>query len=397
MVVAAHTAWVSGGTRPGAWVRPYQARFDAAIVVFFMISGFLLYRPFVRARLLDVPPPSLRRYGEGRVLRIVPAFWVALIVVAIWLGGNLWTPQRALINFGFLQLYGGSGQLGGAVIPQAWTLGTEVGFYAWLPAWVWLMRRLPARGFSARVRLEVVGVSAVVAGSLAYNAVLVYSHAVSNIPYAPTPALAAMPGYMDHIGLGMLLAVVSVWTEARQRDALPQPLGFLARFPSVCWLIAATAFWVGATRIGLTGSLSQLYTPTQYMARHLLNSVIAVAVVIPAVFGDPRHGLTRRILGNRALVYLGLVSYSFYLYHFAVIQQLLGWHLAGLHVLPLYARWFLATSIGALILGTLSYILVERPALSLKARGRARRGGRRIGEVLAEPGAVPAGPPPPAR
>jgi peptidoglycan/LPS O-acetylase OafA/YrhL len=386
MVLATHVAFVLPADAPA---RPYQARLEAAFAVFFVISGFLLYRPFVKARLLGETPLSARAYGWRRFLRIVPAFWVAVTVIAVWIGvEHAFSPSNLLANYGFLQVYRGSSHAN--VIPQAWTLGVEVAFYALLPLWAVLMRRTPGRSFAVRLRWELVVVGVVIAGSLAWNAVLVFGGSVDRIPFEPTPILAALPGYMDHIGLGMLLAVVSVWLAHRDRG-LPQPLAFLARFPSVCFAIALVAIWIGATQIGLTGAPGELYSPGQYIERHLLNSVIAVALVLPAVFGDSRAGLTRRILGSPVLIYLGLISYGFYLFHLAVIDQLLAWRFYDLTFS--FWLWFLVAGAGAAILGSLSYYLVERPALSLKRLVPPRPRPERD-EALAEPApATPVGAP----
>jgi peptidoglycan/LPS O-acetylase OafA/YrhL len=378
MVLAVHVSWLSGASDLGTWSAPWFARLESAFAMFFAISGFLLYRPFVRARLLGEPPLSARAYGWRRFLRIVPAFWVALTVIAIWLGSDLWNPYELVRNYGFLQLYYGAGF--NDVIPQAWTLSVELSFYLLLPLWVALMRRTPGRDFEGRMRSELIAVGGVVVASLVYTAVLVYSHAVDPIPYAPKRLLASLPGYMDHIGLGMLLAVVSVWVLDRDGE-LPRPLRTLARYPSVAWGIAIAAFASGALWFGLRAA----YTPTEYVGRHLINDVIAVAVLIPAVFGDPRRGLTRRVLATRPIVYIGLISYGFYLFHWAVIQQLFRWKLNGkIGFLTSYAAWFGAALAGALVLGSLSYYVVERPALSLKRlvppRPRARRD-----EAIAEP------------
>jgi peptidoglycan/LPS O-acetylase OafA/YrhL len=359
MIVATHVGWFSGVVTDGSVLRPYLTRLEAGIAVFFVISGFLLYRPFVKARLLDAPPVPTRAYAWRRFLRIVPAFWVAVTVVALWIGiDELWHPRELVINYGFLQLYRGASVAN--VIPQAWTLCVEVTFYAALPLWAWLMRRLPARDLAGRLRWELGLVGALVAGSLAYNALLVYSGATGRITLAPGPVLSALPGFLDHLGLGMLLAVASVWIEQARDGRLPQPLAFLARYPSVCWAIAAVALWFGATQIGLSGNGDETYTPAQFMGRHLLNSLIAVALILPAVFGKERRGFPRRVLGHPALMYVGLVSYGFYLFHFAVIMQLRRWGLDS----P--ALWYPAAVAGALLLGSLSYYLVERPALSLK-------------------------------
>ena len=360
MVLAVHTVWFSGAGLPERWYDSYGLRLEAAFAIFFVISGFLLYRPFVKARLLDRPSVDSRAYGWRRFLRIVPAFWVALIVISVWIGPSFSSFGEVVRNFGFLQLYWGAGV--NDVIPQAWTLCVEVIFYATLPLWAWLMRRIPGRDLAARARSDLIGVSCLIAASLVYSGVLVYSHAVDPITFAPVGVLAAMPGYMDHIGLGMLLAVLSVWAEERQGGGLPGPVAFLARHPAAAWVIAAAAMFAGALIIG---DESQ-YAPTEYLVRHLLNSVVAVAVVIPAVFGDAREGAVRRILGSPVIVYVGLISYGFYLYHWAVLRQLFNWQLDGTLALGSFLEWFGLALAGSLVLGSLSYYLVERPALTLK-------------------------------
>ena len=55
------------------------------MTVFFVLSGFLLYRPFLAADLDGLRPVALRDYARRGVLRIVPAYWLALTVIALWL------------------------------------------------------------------------------------------------------------------------------------------------------------------------------------------------------------------------------------------------------------------------------------------------------------------------
>ena len=59
---------------------------DAGVPIFFVISGFLLYRPFVAAHLDGRPPIGYLRFMRRRIVRIVPVFWVALIVIALVFG-----------------------------------------------------------------------------------------------------------------------------------------------------------------------------------------------------------------------------------------------------------------------------------------------------------------------
>ena len=79
-VVAAHASFFMalGGSDSLS-----HLRFDFSVRVFFMISAFLLYRPWVRARLAEWEPPSAVAFGWRRFLRVIPPYWLALTVIAI--------------------------------------------------------------------------------------------------------------------------------------------------------------------------------------------------------------------------------------------------------------------------------------------------------------------------
>jgi peptidoglycan/LPS O-acetylase OafA/YrhL len=90
----------------GSWIGDYTARLDIGVTVFFLISGFLLYRPFVLARFHEAQPVRGRDFARRRLLRIVPAYWLALTVLAIYPGlVGIWTHDW-WIYYGFLQIYG---------------------------------------------------------------------------------------------------------------------------------------------------------------------------------------------------------------------------------------------------------------------------------------------------
>src|SRR3954462_4372935 len=96
-------------------------RFDMGVTIFFVISGFLIYRPWVRARLRGEPSPLVRVYAWRRFLRIVPGYWVALTVVTLAIGlTGLFTWSGAAVYYGFLQVYFPSRVAGG--LTQAWSL-----------------------------------------------------------------------------------------------------------------------------------------------------------------------------------------------------------------------------------------------------------------------------------
>jgi peptidoglycan/LPS O-acetylase OafA/YrhL len=111
-----------------------------------------------------------------------------------------------------------------------------------------------------------------------------------------------------------------------------------------------------------------------------------VGVVLAALMAQPGRGFTGRLLGSRALAYLGLVSYGIYLYHYAVLRQFSDWFAADLpHSIPGRVAIYLPITIaGAVLLASISYYVVERPALSLK-RLIPLRTPAAAGEAIAEP------------
>ncbi len=86
LVLAYHVLDTVLPTAGDAAIRPYAAHMSVGVSIFFVISGFLLYRPFVAARVHGRRWIPLRVYAWRRFLRIVPGYWVALTVIALWLG-----------------------------------------------------------------------------------------------------------------------------------------------------------------------------------------------------------------------------------------------------------------------------------------------------------------------
>src|SRR5215218_2704244 len=67
--------------------------------IFFVLSGYLIGRPFVRAAIYRRPLPSISRYAMKRALRILPTYWVVLalvLVFAVWLTGKAEASARTI-------------------------------------------------------------------------------------------------------------------------------------------------------------------------------------------------------------------------------------------------------------------------------------------------------------
>ena len=385
-----HSVGIYGGAL-GESGRALVARMEVGVVIFLVVSGFLLYRPFVVDHLTGQTSPPLRAYAWRRVLRVVPPYWVALALATLLVPyHDVFTSSGVPTYFGFAQIYSRA-TIGGGDAP-AWTLGLEVTFYAFLPLWAMAVRALPARDRRGRLRLQVAAVAALWLFSMVYKAVLFKTGLVAVIPGSPLPALVTLPGYLDEFALGMGLAVMSAWltTGGAPTPRLRGLLDLIGRRPGVSWAFAAAAFALVSLGIGLTGDPAQDYTPAQYLARNVLYGAIAVGVIVPAVCGQDRGGVVRRVLGNRWLLWLGLVSYGIYIWHSPVLTRLLYWHYGqGGSTLWRYAEWAVVPFLASVALAAASYYLVERPALSLKRLVPIP--SRDAGEALAEP--APLSPP----
>jgi peptidoglycan/LPS O-acetylase OafA/YrhL len=326
------------GSAPDAWTHDWVARLDVGVPVFFLLSGFLLYRPFARARAAG-EEPRLRAYAWRRALRIFPGYWVALVVAVIALGISGALAPRYLL---LLQAYDKDTVAGG--LPQAWTLCVEVAFYAFLPVWAATVRRFAVNEFAA--------LAALFAVSIAYKLV-VLGAVVGDHVGAVDPWIIALPAYWDMFALGMALAVLSI------RRPVPG-------HPAAWWLAAAALFVLSAKGAGLAHPSAEGFTHAQVLTRHYLYAAIALCVLAAGLTGP-------RPLEVAPLQWLGRISYGIYLYHLTVLGLLGKWHLANLedHVHP-YLLWTAFGITGALLCATASWLLVERPALALKPLAGAR-------------------------
>jgi peptidoglycan/LPS O-acetylase OafA/YrhL len=353
-VLAAHAAFFAGFASNGSSLLPYLARLDVGVPIFFLISAFLLYRPFVVARLQGEEPPLVRAYAWRRFLRIAPAYWLALCVIGLWLGmPGVFTPAHAPLYFGFAHIYTNA-TLTVNAMPQAYSLCVEVAFYVFLPVYAALMRRIKGDG----VRAELAGAALLFAVSLAYKLWLFARGPVTSS--ALLSWRVALPEYLDYFAIGIALSALSV------ADAPGRVIGFVARRPWVAWLAGLALFVLVSKGIGLTGSVFDHVTEARYLARHYVYAAIALALFLPAVFGDPEQGVIRRVLGWRPIRWIGLVSYGAFLYHVAVLEQLQKWRFGSFAKDVSPYVWFPVALAGSLAIAAVSWYCFERPILSFK-------------------------------
>jgi peptidoglycan/LPS O-acetylase OafA/YrhL len=375
-VLLLHVGVISGFAGRHAGIGRYVFRLDVGVAVFFLISGFLLYRPFAAAHLADGEAgPRPRDYFRGRFLRIFPAYWVALTAVVLFQNG----PKHQIHNlgdfisyYGLLQQYTVRHQFGG--IQQAWTLCVEVSFYVFLPLWALAIRRI-ARRAGDRLAVELGGLVVLYGVGLVWRAAFAHydpSHTVLG--------LHVLPAFFDEFALGMGLAVVSAWFVQQGRTWRPFELA--GRYPWVCWALAAVCFWAASTQLDIPANYGIL-SARQWVTWTISYGLTAFFILLPGIFGPQDRGVIRGFLRNPVVRYVGLVSYGVYLWHEFFIDKYFDWtgnpkfQLTGATLVG-----FLVFVAGmSLLAATISYYVVERPALRLRRGGlRGYRQAAAVGE-----------------
>ena len=358
-IMVTHASLLSGANT-AAFYGGVTARLDLGVTVFFVISGFLLYRPFMAARLGTRPRLRILGYARRRVLRIVPPYWVALTCLAIFPGlVGLYESDEWWRYYTFLQIYTGAMSLGGIV--QSWSLAVEASFYAALPIFVVVMGRL-GRKWSAerKVRVDLAVLAAIVLGCWAFR-----TYTLSELQdkvYGGT-----LLGTVDGFAIGMSLAVISAAAEARVH-ILPRAQRFVVERPLACWGIAVALLLIVGYCLGLPRDFAHV-SPGMDTLKHVFYDSFALMLVLPAVFGDDAGGWPRRVLAWAPLAWLGLISYGIFLWHLRLLgwlvdQGAFDWIPGSAFVSLMVAGLGLTVTVAAI-----SYYVVERPLLELKDKG----------------------------
>lgn len=167
------------------------------LVVFFVMSGYLLYRPLLKGRHDAAPAPlATASYYWRRIVRIVPSYYLAIIgsIVLLWslsdVAGVRIPPTDELWRFAFfLQNYSRETLL--TLDAPTWTLAVQAAFYLVFPLFVFFGRRLGRRAWIVPVLLVLLGV--------------VFNWVAYTNEWGPIARLS-LPAMMPYLALGMLIA-----------------------------------------------------------------------------------------------------------------------------------------------------------------------------------------------
>jgi peptidoglycan/LPS O-acetylase OafA/YrhL len=334
-VVVTHVAFQTGHSS-GVDGR-LLGRFDLAVAVFFALSGFLLWRGHAAAERDLKPRPRTGHYLRSRVVRIMPAYVVAVVVILTLLpDSNHASPTVWLANLTLTQIYVPLTLTGG--LTQMWSLSVEVAFYLALPLLAFLARRL-----AVGARLPAIAALGALSWAWGWLPLAVLGGGPGANPVNWPPA------YFSWFAAGMVLA-----------ELVHSPVGWvhrLARRRVVMAAIAVTGYLVAASPLAGPAGLVPS-TPAEFSVKTAMGSVVAFALLAPLVLDRP--DTPHRLLGSTVMVTLGRWSYGLFIWHLAALDMVFP-------VLGIFAfnghmpAVLVLTLLFGIAIAAVSYALVEAP------------------------------------
>lgn len=296
--------------------------------VFFVISGFLITSIVMRDR--EAGTFRVRNFWERRARRILPALIVVVAASAL-AGWFLFLPgdfralgESVLAQTVFLQNAVFWQDSGYFAIPSeakpllhTWSLAVEEQFYLGLPLILLLLRRWQI---------------ATLRGLFIVAAVISFVLGIAGLRYFPSAAFFLLPTRAWELLAGILIALGPIGAGPKWVSEVGSTLGLAAVLVAGFWFDAATPFpgWAALLPVGGTAAL--------------------------IFFTRERSTWCARVLTFKPMVFIGLISYSLYLWHWPLLVFFKTWSLDEL-AFPEK----IGLTVLALGFATLSWRFVESP------------------------------------
>jgi len=357
-VAASHVAALTTlSSQPGwlaVWLTPTGL---TAVVIFFLMSGFLILGPLLRTHQEGRPRPSIARFVAQRALRVYPTYWFILVVAVVafevdrfdagdwpWMLSLTYVVRDGMFSRGLF---------------VAWTLAVEMVFYVVGPIVVAAMYLVagPSRSVAARRRVQGVVLCGI---PLLLLVVGVGSRLARNGGSFAAAVAAATPLVVTALVVGCACAY------GLNRGRPPAVIVDLATRPWLCVALALGLYWL-ITLVDLPLGLVGVAPAKEAVWYTVLSIALSLVLVLPAVVDRKGTTAYHRFLGSVPLRWMGELSYGVYLWHMPALgliaRRFTVQGETGAHIPALVGT--LALSI---VLAALSYVLVEQPVRRLSRR-----------------------------
>jgi peptidoglycan/LPS O-acetylase OafA/YrhL len=335
-------------------------------VALFVLSGFLLYRPWARWTLRLGSDPDLVVYSRRRLARIFPAYLVTLFIVTLVypaarpVGADGWFYSVTLT---WIYVRGQFPD----VFAHTWSLATEVSWYVALPVMAGISG-LIARRFAPRTALRVT--TGLIALSLPVTVGWQYwiysNHLAIYFTYS-----FWLPAFLACFAGGALIAL---YMEAYAAGITS--VRRLRRLTADRWAVPLLAVGIALLGTSVLGGADG-YVPHSFgedQLRFVTVTAIALCLLTAVAFG-PASAPIARVMSTPVLTTAGRWSYGIYLWHLPVIvilDERLTYPDGAFANLAMRLVWTLAITVP---LAAATYAWVEQPAIDWSRRPMTLRAG----------------------
>lgn len=350
---------------------------NSGVSVFFVLSGYLLAIPFWRSYLNGHPFPDMKHYGLRRAVRIIPGYYVAILVSTLLTvlfnipTENFWLRLSAAITFtsGFHYSTLFPNEVNGPL----WSISFEVFCYLLMPVFMYALYRFFGKNRTfTKGLLFWIGTLGII---LVLNQLVHIFFSTDSVKkgwdYGWTGgAKYWMPnynpiGFFAHFTLGIMAAGVAVklnqHPDKRKYTGIFSwiSLGSLASSFVLLWLVR------NVPEFGMSLQQQPFYFP-------LYPLLIAISLCAAS-----RSGLAAKLLDNPFFKFTAKISFSLYIWHFVIIGvSSVTWaqDFMGTENLSHWAGVSLVLFLVSYLVATLSYYFVEKPVLTWSTRERSSIG-----------------------
>lgn len=353
-VLTTHASFQTGSYNVHGLFGTLLARLDVGVAIFFVLSGFLLSRPYLARHINGQPRPALGRYYEKRALRIMPIYLVTVVVALLFVPGN----ESAGVRQWFSSLFLADTFLYDALpygLTHMWSLAVEASFYLVLPFLMMLMI-----GRVLRIRRILTVLLGMCLTSILWHA----SVANALDPHVVGAPNLWFPAYLSWFAAGIALALMHIRFQLGVTSRIETAIRGLGAQPGVCWCAVVGLMLIAATPLA-GPTLLEAPTAGQSVTKHLLYAAVGTMVVLPGVFAGT--GTYTQVMSWRPLRHLGHISFSIFSIHLSLLS--LAFVVTGRSVFTGGGIQIWGVTLAmTLITAELLYRFVEMPALRLKGR-----------------------------
>lgn len=355
------------------------------VTLFFVLSGFLLFLPFAKALLFEKTWPAIRHFYLRRVFRILPAYYLSLILIVLLFQRQYLQPQHWQELGLFFAFFMDASQ---ATFKQLnapfWTLAIEWQYYMLLPLLALGIRLIVWRvKQNYRLLATIVCLLALIAwGIFSRYFGTYFSQHPSETLLVPRSTLNVIlififgqsGKYLEDFGVGMLLALGYAY--AQHPSTSPRIRATLQKLSP--WLLVAgllslfvVILWSYNQRFVNTWPFfsSPIFLQSNYLVGELSISLSFGLCILALLFGA---AWLKRPMEWFPLRWIGMISFSLYMWHLPLIFVFIS--LVGQ---PLLKGWSPEQSYGIYWLWVLVVVIpfsflffkwVEQPGMKLGER-----------------------------